>query len=152
MVIYDLICRKEHVFEGWFPSFEGYEEQLESKQLSCPVCGSKKVTRLPNACAVHTKKEPKEAVEPRSAGPRNVPIPPQAVSPEEMKESLIRLHHHVQTHFEDVGSEFTKEALRIHRGEGEDRPIHGTATSVDKEQLDDANVPYMALPKPELDS
>ena len=151
MVIYDLICRKEHVFEGWFPSLEGYEEQLEGKQLSCPVCGSKKVTRLPNACAVHTKKERAEAPETRTLD-RKTALQANAVSPEDLKEALIRLHHHVQANFEDVGSEFAKEAIRIRQGDGEDRPIHGTATKVEKEELDEANVPYMTLPKPELDS
>lgn len=151
MVIYDLICRKEHVFEGWFPSLEGYEEQREAKQLSCPVCGSKKVTRLPNACAVLTKKERVEAPAPSPSG-RQTRVQGKAVSPQDLKEALIRLHHHVQTNFEDVGSEFAKEAIRIHQGEGEERPIYGTATKVEKEELDEANVPYMALPKPELDS
>ena len=151
MVIYDLICRKEHVFEGWFPSLEGYEEQRAGKQLSCPVCGSKKVTRLPTACAVHTKKPSVVEADPPPSG-RQPPMPTKTVSPGELKEALIRLHHHVRTNFEDVGSEFAKEAVRIQRGEGEERPIHGTATSVEKEELDEANVPYIMLHKPELDS
>jgi hypothetical protein len=150
MVIYDLICRKEHVFEGWFPSLEDFESQRTRKQLSCPVCGSKKVDKLPNACAIHTKKKPAEPSQTPAARP-GTPVKAE-MSPQEIKEALIRLHHHVQENFEDVGANFTKEAIRIQRGEAEQRPIHGTATVIDKEALDDAEVPYMILPKPELDS
>ena len=57
MVIYDLICKKEHRFEGWFQSAEGYEEQIANKQVSCPVCGSTKVVKLPHACAIQIKKD-----------------------------------------------------------------------------------------------
>lgn len=150
MVIYDLICRKEHVFEGWFPSLDEFESQRAGKQLSCPVCGSKKVDKLPNACAIHTKKAPAEPPQP-DATARDTRARRQ-VSPDQVKEALIRLHHHVRENFENVGADFAKEAMRIQRGEADERPIHGTATAVDKKTLDDAEVPYMILPKPELDS
>lgn len=153
MVIYDLICRKEHVFEGWFPSLEEFESQRTGKQLSCPICGSRKVDKLPNACAIHTKKAASEPEETPAAGGKRAPARQElSISPQQMKELLIRLHHHVRENFEDVGAGFAKEALRIQRGEADGRPIHGTATSVEKEALDDAQVPYVILPKPELDS
>ena len=57
MVVYDLICEAEHPFEGWFPSAEGYEKQAARRQISCPVCGTTNVVKLPHACAIHTKKE-----------------------------------------------------------------------------------------------
>lgn len=150
MVIYDLICRKEHVFEGWFPSLEEFESQRAGKQLSCPVCGSKKVDKLPNACAIHTRKDTADPAP--LAAKEQRPPDGRPVSPQEIKEVLFRLHHHVRENFEDVGADFAKEAVRIQRGEAEQRPIHGTATAVDKKTLDDAEVPYMILPKPELDS
>lgn len=152
MVIYDLICRKEHVFEGWFPNLEEFESQRARKQLSCPVCGSKKVDKLPHACAIHTKKAPAEPSQP-PAVQSNAPVQKEVpISPQDMKEVLIRLHHHVRQNFEDVGADFAKEAMRIQRGEADERPIHGSATTVEKEALDDAEVPYMILPKPEFDS
>jgi len=151
MVIYDLICRKEHVFEGWFPSLDEFESQRAGKQLSCPVCGSKKVDKLPNACAIHTKKDLPEPPRQPAVTEERTAVGKQ-VSPEQIKEALIRLHHHVRENFEDVGGDFAKEAMRIQRGEADERPIHGTATAVDKQTLDDADVPYMVLPKPELDS
>ena len=145
MVIYDLTCDKDHSFEGWFSGPENYREQLSRNQIACPVCGSTVITKLPHTCAVHMKKEDA----PAPAAKRSRPATP---TPEQFREALIRVHHYVQNNFEDVGSRFAREARRIHDGEVEGRPIHGTATPEERESLDDDNIPYMMLPKPELDS
>ena len=145
MVIYDLTCDNDHGFEGWFSGPENYQEQLSQKRIECPVCGSTAITKLPHTCAVHMKKE--EAPAPRAPGST-----PAAPTPEQLREALIRVHHYVRKNFEDVGHHFADEARRIHEGEVEERPIHGTATAEERESLDDDSIPYLTLPKPELDS
>ena len=45
MIKYDLKCRYDHVFEGWFPSSEGFEKQAKDGLISCPVCGDIQVNR-----------------------------------------------------------------------------------------------------------
>ena len=67
-------------------------------------------------------------------------------TPEQFREALIRVHHYVQNNFEDVGPRFAREARRIHDGEVEERPIHGTATPEERESLNDDQIPYMTLP------
>jgi hypothetical protein len=146
MVIYNLICKKNHSFEGWFPNFEDFQKQADKKLISCPTCGSTKVEKVPHACAVHVKKEEAAPVKNRV---QNTPPKP---SPAEFKEMLLRVHHYVKENFEDVGSRFAEEAKQIHKGEAEERPIHGTATVKDAKELADEGVPFIALPKPELDS
>ena len=141
MVIYDLTCDNDHSFEGWFSGPENYQEQLSG--IACPVCGSTAITKLPHTCAVHMKKE---------AAPAPVAQGSKPPTPEQFREALIRVHHYVQNNFEDVGPGFAREARRIHDGEVEERPIHGTATPEERESLDDDSIPYMMLPKPELDS
>ena len=37
-------------------------------------------------------------------------------------------------------------------GDAEKKSIYGTATTEERSELDDADVPYAILPKPELDS
>ena len=149
MVIYNLLCKKKHTFEGWFPSFEDFQKQAEKKLISCPTCGTTKVEKVPHACAVHVKKEQPAAPaktkpqDSRSCG---------ATSAAEFKEMLIRVHHYVKENFEDVGSRFAEEAKQIHKGEAEERPIHGTATIKEAKELAEEGVPFVALPKPELDS
>ncbi|MBM2804435.1 MAG: hypothetical protein HW419_2328 [Deltaproteobacteria bacterium] len=65
---------------------------------------------------------------------------------------LIQVHHYVKQNFEDVGSRFAEEAKQIHKGDAAERPIHGTATVEETKELAEEGVPFVALPKPELDS
>jgi hypothetical protein len=77
------------------------------------------------------------------------PAPPSAA---EFKEMLLKVHHYVKENFEDVGTRFAEEAREIHKGTAEERPIHGTATREETKELAEEGVPFVALPKPELDS
>lgn len=149
MVIYNLLCKKKHRFEGWFPSFEDFQKQAEKKLISCPTCGTTKVEKVPHACAVHVKKE--QAPAPATKKDR-APAPAASLSPAEFNEMLIRVHHYVKENYEDVGSRFAEEARQIHKGEAEERPIHGTATVKEAKDLAEEGVPFIPLPKPELDS
>ena len=147
MVIYNLVCKKNHRFEGWFPSFEEYQKQAKKQQVSCPTCGSTKVEKVPHACAVHVKKE-QQPMTPKKAEPE-APTPP---TPAEFKEMLLKVHHYVKQNFEDVGPRFAEEARQIHKGKAVERSIYGTATRQEQAELADEGVPFIALPKPELDS
>jgi len=147
MVVYNLLCKKNHSFEGWFPSFEDYQKQADKKLISCPTCGSIKVEKVPHACAVHVKK--KQPPAPAKKSEKTPPAPP---SPAEFKEMLIQVHHYIKQNFEDMGSRFAEEAREIHNKKAKERPIHGTATAEEAKELAEEGVPFMALPKPELDS
>ncbi|HYA29300.1 MAG TPA: DUF1178 family protein [Acidobacteriota bacterium] len=147
MVIYNLLCKKKHSFEGWFPSFEDYQKQADKKLISCPTCGTTKVEKVPHACAVHVKKKP--AAPPAKKPEATPPAPPTAA---EFKEMLIKVHHYVKQNFEDVGARFAQEARQIQKGEAAERPIHGTASVQETRDLAEEGVPFIALPKPELDS
>jgi hypothetical protein len=147
MVIYNLVCKKKHSFEGWFPSFEDFQKQAEKKLISCPTCGTTKVEKVPHACAVHVKKE--QPAQRAKKPEMTQPAPPTAA---EFKEMLLKVHHYVKENFEDVGSRFAEEAKQIHKGDAAERPIHGTATVQETKELAEEGVPFIALPKPELDS
>ena len=45
MIKYALICECSSKFEGWFPTNEGYENQLAQGQVVCPMCDSTKVRK-----------------------------------------------------------------------------------------------------------
>ena len=149
MLIYDLICTKNHRFEGWFPSFEGYQEQAAKGLISCPACGTTKVQKIPHACAVLSSRGEKEQKE---AAARTEKAPSVQLSPTEAKELLIRLNHYVRENFEDVGPRFAEEARQIFHSRVKERSIHGTSTREEREELDEEGIPYHILPKPELDS
>jgi hypothetical protein len=147
MVVYNLVCKKRHRFEGWFPTYEEFQRQAEKKLISCPSCGSTKVEKLPHACAVHIKKD-----QPTAAAKKAEQASPAPPTPAEFKEMLLRVHHYVKENFEDVGARFAEEARQIQQGKAEERPIHGTATLKETSELAEEGVPFVALPKPELDS
>ena len=45
MIKYALVCECSSKFEGWFPTNEGYENQLAQGQVVCPMCDSTKVRK-----------------------------------------------------------------------------------------------------------
>ena len=49
MIVFDLQCAQGHGFEGWFDSGDGFERQLASDLVRCPVCDTASVTRVPSA-------------------------------------------------------------------------------------------------------
>ncbi len=147
MVVYNLVCKKDHRFEGWFPNFEEFQKQAQKKLISCPTCGTTKVEKVPHACAVHVKKE--EAPPPQKKPQAASAVPP---SPAEFKEMLLKVHHYIKQNFEDVGPRFAEEARQIHQRKSEPRPIHGTATAEEREALVEEGILHTVLPKPELDS
>lgn len=49
MKVLNLRCDQAHGFEGWFASEDDFRSQLANGWLSCPLCGSHEVARMPSA-------------------------------------------------------------------------------------------------------
>ena len=47
MILYDLVCRKDHAFEAWFHSAPVFAAQRASGDIACPVCGSSEILVAP---------------------------------------------------------------------------------------------------------
>ncbi|MBN2539737.1 MAG: DUF1178 family protein, partial [Deltaproteobacteria bacterium] len=56
MIIYDLKCEKDHIFEGWFNDRTAFEEQKKKKLVTCPVCESSNIDIVPSSITVMGKK------------------------------------------------------------------------------------------------
>jgi hypothetical protein len=54
----------------------------------------------------------------------------------------------VNKNFEDVGSDFAKEALRMHYGVSEKKNIKGSATWEEEKTLKDEQIEFFKLPIP----
>ena len=61
-------------------------------------------------------------------------------------QALQLVHDYLNKHFEDVGPEFYKEALKIHYGEVEKRSIKGTATTEEEIILKEEGVQFFKVP------
>ena len=87
MVIYNLLCKKKHSFEGWFPSFEDFQKQADKKLISCPTCGTHQSREGAPCLRCPCKK--RTAAAPPAKSPEETP-PGAAVDRAEFKEMLIR--------------------------------------------------------------
>ncbi|MEO3427222.1 DUF1178 family protein [Pelagibius sp. CAU 1746] len=155
MIVYDLKCRKDHVFEAWFPDSASFTAQAEAGKVVCPVCGSKKVTKALMAPAVVTARRGV----PEKAGP--APEAGQQASREagasaaamadgekagELRRMLRELRDHVEKNCDYVGGNFAEEARKIHYGESDPRGIYGESSDAEAEELRDEGIEVARVP------
>jgi hypothetical protein len=139
MKVLNLRCADEHGFEGWFASEDDFTAQLASGALSCPLCGSTAVERLPSAPRIQVS---------RHAAP-TAEAPGGAALPMTLQSQWLRAVRHVMETTEDVGERFVEEARRIHYGEVEERGIRGRASREDADALREEGIEVTALPLPD---
>lgn len=145
MIVFEIGCSAGHRFEGWFASAEDFQKQRAARQVSCPVCGSHLVDRIPTAKIVR----PRGASLPVSEdAERHPPAPPE----QKREMTLAAFIDHVMMNSEDVGARFAEEARKIHEEQAAKRSIRGTATPEDTQALIEEGIPVLALPVPPKDS
>ena len=139
MIVFELICPRNHRFEGWFGSAGDFDGQRERGLLSCPSCGHSHIEKLPTAKIRKPSPELLPAVPEES-------VPVQAKPQTSMRmQELIDL---VLMNTDNVGAEFADVARRIHRQEVPYRNIRGTTSRGEAQELLDEGIPVMALPIP----
>ena len=127
MIAFDLFCSNGHKFEYWFKDGASFEEQKSAGMITCPVCKDHRIEKAFSPFAIKKRGERvKEEIDPHQA--------------------LQLVHEFLDKHFEDVGAEFYKEALKIHYGETEKRNIKGTATTEEEVILKEEGVPFLKIP------
>jgi len=127
MIAFDLFCSNGHKFECWFKDSASFEEQKEAGILTCPICDDDQIKKAFSPFAIKKSGERvKEEIDPHQA--------------------LQVIQDYLDKHFEDVGVEFYKEALKIHYGETEKRNIKGTATTEEEVILKEEGVQFFKVP------
>jgi hypothetical protein len=127
MIAYDLICSNGHLFECWFKDSASFEEQKASGIINCPICDDTEVVRAFSPFMIK-KNEGKKKEE------------------TDAYRALQLVTEYIDKHFEDVGADFYKEALKIHYREAEKRNIKGTATPEEEIILKEEGVPFLKVP------
>ena len=131
MIIYDLQCSEGHRFEGWFDDERAYENQRESGLIACPVCNGGNVSRLPSAFAIK--------------GGASSPVRG-SHTPMELEAFQRSMSEYLEKNFDNVGSDFTAEALKIHYGVSEKKSIRGTSTREEEKLLEKEGIPFFKVP------
>jgi hypothetical protein len=131
MIRYALACEEGHDFEAWFGSAASYDEQAEANSITCPSCGSARVSKAPMA--------PYVAKRPETLAPAPVERPkPYAM--------WRKLRAELTANSDYVGRKFPEEARKIHFDEAPARTIHGEATLKEAQELTDEGIPVCPLP------
>lgn len=152
MKVLNLRCAQEHRFEGWFGSELDFQTQQDRGLLTCPMCDSRVVVRLPSAPRLNVSRppvsdplqQPNERQGPRSAGAANEIVDPQLQAQARWWQAV----RSVLQNTEDVGDRFPEEARRIHYGETKERGIRGRASAEDAQALKEEGIEVAALPLP----
>ncbi len=45
MILYDVACANDHVFEAWFKDSASFDGQVKAGEVACPVCGDIRVQK-----------------------------------------------------------------------------------------------------------
>lgn len=132
MILFKLKCGAGHEFEAWFRGGAAFDRQNARGQIACPDCGTNAVEKAPMAPRPFrtTKAAPVEA-------------PPR---PEDVRRALQVLRRHVETHCDNVGSQFATEARAIHNGTTKTRGIYGDATAEESRALAEDGIDFQTIP------
>jgi hypothetical protein len=135
MIALDLECAQGHCFEGWFDDLAAFETQQKKGLIACPVCNANAVCRVPSTFAI------------KAPAPANPPERAQrAPDAARIQRKLLDFIH---KNFDDVGADFSKEALKIHYGAAQPRNIRGVSSSEEEKILKKEGVSFFKIPMPE---
>ncbi len=165
MIRYDLICKDEHRFEGWFRDSAGFEVQNNAGDLACPQCGSNRIEKALMAPGLAAKANSRNATD--------LPAENSSLTVQDKKAMAFRqvmraMRSQVEANADYVGDRFAEEARRIYYAEPEtgggddsagkdegkdrDRPnptsrgIYGEATLEDAKALHEEGITVLPLP------
>lgn len=154
--VFNLQCDAGHLFEGWFGSHDDFDAQQARGLLSCPMCQSAEVKKMPSAPRINSSRTLIPAAELQSGeGASHQPVTAPTMRnthtpiPAELQKIQAELLSHLRQAVrsaEDVGSDFVTEARAMHEGEAPARSIRGTASAQEREELAEEGIAVMPVP------
>lgn len=135
MIVFDLMCSKEHHFETWFPNSTAYEAQKVAGNIACPFCDDRQIAKAPMAPHVARAAAKPQAHEDKANA-----------SATEVSRVVRALSRHVQDTCDYVARDFPEEARRIHYGEAEKRGIYGEASEKEAADLKNEGIDVHRIP------
>ena len=98
--------------------------------ITCPFCKDTNITRVFSPVTIKSSQgeEKQSKVEP------------------DYKKLAIGVMEYIKNNFDDVGSDFAKEALKMHYGVEKKRNIRGSATGEEEEILKEEGIKFSKIP------
>ena len=158
MIVFDVTCKNDHTFEGWFKDSDTFESLASKGEVACPICNDTNVRKglvAPRLGGMRKGKDGTSAPEPAEAAQAGdngkAQGDKQKANTEEFREflSAVReLKRHVEENSTYVGDRFPEEARKIHYGETEQQSIYGEATPKEAAELNDEGIDFHRIPWP----
>ncbi|MDM7955674.1 DUF1178 family protein [Blastomonas sp.] len=162
MIVFDLKCANDHVFEIWFASSQAYEDQRARGLVACAYCGSTDVGKAVMAPrlnakgnqqggAVSDRQESDAPVAGAAAMPvpvSNAPVPTDLAKVRAVLHALATAQTEALSRSTWVGGDFADRARAMHYGEEDHAPIHGEAAPREAAALIEEGVAVAPLPFP----
>ena len=151
MKVYNLACPHDHRFEGWFASEEDYLAQQGKSMLSCPVCDSAVITRMPSAPHIAKSSSTELAItkpeaENVSSGVVALTGSDHSQLEAQVQAAFLKGMRELMGRSEDVGDSFADEARKIHYKESPERSIRGQTTLDEAEALREEGIDVLSMP------
>jgi len=149
MIVFDLLCPKAHVFEGWFKDSATFDRQVAAGEVVCPTCGSRKVKKALMAPNI-TKGEKTTAKRAEGDLSKEASLAKKAAletkKAAEVRKALVELRKSVEQNFDYVGKAFAEEARKIHYGEADPHNIYGETDEAEAEALTEEGIEVSRIP------
>ena len=136
MIAFDLECSKGHLFEAWFNNIKSFEEQNAKKMINCPYCNDTNIRKVISPVATKTSSQPDAK--------KNV----ESIDYRRLAKEIV---DYIDKNFDDVGTNFAKEALKMHYDVIEKRNIKGSATTKEEQMLKEEGIEFFKVPVPKID-
>jgi hypothetical protein len=142
VIVFDLKCSADHVFEAWFSSSSSFDDQKRQGHLICPMCGDGDICKSVMAPNVAAKGNSKT-----SSDVANVVKPSLPDTPEVQKliAAVAKLQAEALPKSEWVGRDFDRKARAIEAGDEAPAAIHGQATPEEARALIEDGISIMPL-------
>jgi hypothetical protein len=132
MMVLDLQCANEHFFEGWFANLLAFNQQKEAGEIRCPICEDNQINQIISPVAIK----------------RTSRFSNEAENSDLVVKQIQHFYKYIAENFEEVGTEFAKEALKMHYGVSDKRNIRGTSTEEEEKTLKEEGVEFHKIPFP----
>ena len=132
MIKYQLRCRCNYEFEGWFPDSKEYKKQKIKGLIQCPICDSTEVDKAimaPNVKRTKTKRLPEDYM----------------VMGQSAEAILRKLNKRIKKEYQNVGKNFAKEARKAAKGK-RNQKFYGTTTKEEANKLLAEGIDLFAVP------
>ena len=134
MIKYNLNCENSHEFESWFSDSLKFEKLKKKKLLECIFCSSKRIE--------------KSIMSPMISNSNNLDFSNDKFERELLKEKkrLKQIRKYIEKNYEYVGKNFSKKVREIYYDKKSKKPIYGTTTPKEREELAEEGIDLLSIP------